>query len=275
MAKSLRILLIALIALHPIALLAQGPIPTPAGATVSLPIVVYPSSGVNGGGIVIPAQLKFQDGTASAPSLTFASDTTTGIYKSSQRINFAISGGNQWYFRQNDGGILSDTGLFTFGAAADLVLARDAANTLAQKNSTTAQVNRLYFSTTGPVYFQQTARTNGVLFTGSGGSMQISSTQTTAPTCGGCGIAPTFTGSDSDIVLTMGSSGTPTSPFAIIFNGTWPGAVSCTASMGLGTMAIGKLPMVLAATTGQLNVTTNGTAPSASDVYNIRCGGTQ
>lgn len=105
---------------------------------------------------------------------------------------------------------------------------------------------------------------------------QYRSTQSLPPVCYvNCGTAPTVAGTDSDMIVTMGASGVPASLWQVGFRGAWASKPSCTGTMALGTMAIGKFPMVIATTTGGLTVTTNGTSPATSDVYNIHCAGTQ
>jgi hypothetical protein len=98
------------------------------------------------------------------------------------------------------------------------------------------------------------------------------------PTCSSnCGTSPSVTGVDSSFTVTMGAAGTPASGFVITFSGTnWASAPQCTGTMGLAGMAVGKMPIVIATTASQMTVTTNGTAPSNSDVYHFRCslGGT-
>ena len=66
--------------------------------------------------------------------------------------------------------ILSNTGLLKLGASSDVILARDGAQTLAQKNSTNAQSFRVYGNTTGPLYSQlQHDGTSGAVGSNSGG----------------------------------------------------------------------------------------------------------
>jgi hypothetical protein len=106
---------------------------------------------------------------------------------------------------------------------------------------------------------------------------QLRSTQALAPSCQGttCGTSPSFVGSDTAMIVTMGSTGVPANPFVINFRATWAAAPSCIGQMAKGGMAIGKMPLTLAATSTQLTVTTNGTAPGNSDVYSIHCIGVQ
>lgn len=214
-------------------------------------------------------------GTASVQSLTFAGDTF-GWYR---------GGPNQWATGSGGGGsFLLGVNIVTLAsgsvlgwtsgainAATDLTLVRDAANTLAQKNSTTAQVRRLYFSTTGPVYLQETARAAGALYTGVGGAAQVSYSQTTVPTCSAsCGTSPSVVGSDTAMKVTMGASGVPASPFTITFNGTWPAAPSCVVTSNTAQTTRYVTAAVTSTTT--ISVTT-AAAPSTSDVFNVICHG--
>ncbi len=154
----------------------------------------------------------------------------------------------------------------------DVAIFRDAAQTTIQKNGTNAQVRRLSFSTTGPVYWQETARTAGALYTGVGGAAQVSYAQTTAPTCTtNCGTSPSVVGTDTAGIVTMGASGVPASGWVVTFNGTWPAAPSCVVQSALTTMVVGKMPIAVQTSTTTMTVTTNGTAPGNSDKYAYHC----
>lgn len=100
------------------------------------------------------------DGTAAAPSITFGSATTLGLYAvSSTALGITVSGGRIAYFngtRLNldagvgltlGGDIGSPGSAIRFGSAEDLILTRDAADTLAQRNGSNAQTFRLGPST--------------------------------------------------------------------------------------------------------------------------------
>lgn len=78
------------------------------------------------------------DGTAAAPAYSFAGSTGTGFFRVSASVFLAASGTNYLRFN-NDIGLVSDAGKLTFGAASDVALYRDAANTLALRNGTAAQ----------------------------------------------------------------------------------------------------------------------------------------
>ncbi len=106
---------------------------------------------------------------------------------------------------------------------------------------------------------------------------QMATTQTTPPTCSSnCGTSlPTQVGTDTDMIITMGSGGAPTSGFVVSFNSTWAAAPSCVGVMAKTGMAVGKLPMVIVTGTASFTVTTNGVAPATSDVYAFHCMGVQ
>lgn len=238
------------------------------------------SPGVNGGGTVTSSQLLVPDGSASTPSVAPASSPTTGIYKYDASGLGVSSGGNASLYLGNLLSLSSGIALQWTNSASNpnttvsVTLVRDADNTLAQKNGSSAQVRRAYATTTGPVYWQETARTNGALYTGSGGSAQVSYAQTTAPTCSSnCGTSPSVSGTDTAGIVTMGSSGVPASGFVITFNGTWPAAPACVVQMYLAGMVVGKMPLTVATTTTTLTVVTNGTAPATSDKYVYHCFG--
>lgn len=215
------------------------------------------------------------DGLVGVPSYSFSSSPTSGLYWSTSSVNIAVAGARLFAV---DGSVVYTKGSLNLGngtlATNGTVLISDAADTLAQKNGAAAQARRLYFTTTGPVYFQETARTAGVLFTGVGGAMQLSATQTTAPTCtANCGTSPTVAGSDTFMRVTMGATGVPASGWVVTFNGTWPAAPVCIVQSALSTMVVGKMPIAVQVSTTTITVTTNGTAPATSDQYNIQCGG--
>lgn len=105
---------------------------------------------------------------------------------------------------------------------------------------------------------------------------QIRTAQTTPPTClVGCGSTPTMAGTDTALVVTMGATGSPTSPFVITFNGTWAALPSCHGQMMKAGMVVGKLPIVASPTVTTLTITTNGTTPTNGDIYAVHCLGVQ
>jgi|GEM_PF-4507494 len=106
------------------------------------------SGTVSGGSLTLTGTLLLADGTAAAPSLAFASQTDLGFYKAgSTFLGWTVGG--------TISGLLGSNGIYlrgavsniTFGTGDDLVLTRDAANTLALKNSTNLQTFRVYDAT--------------------------------------------------------------------------------------------------------------------------------
>jgi len=89
-------------------------------------------------------QLKAPDGSAGAPSYSFASGTTTGIYGGAGNMNFSMSGVLRHGFNAIGHYIYSDSALIAMGSSLDLYLYRDAANTLALRNGANAQEFRTY-----------------------------------------------------------------------------------------------------------------------------------
>jgi hypothetical protein len=116
-----------------------------------------------------------------------------------------------------------------------------------------------------------------ILLTGTGtGPSEVAVSQTTKPTCSAsCGTSPSVVGSDTAMIVTMGSTGTPASPFTVTFNGTWAAAPSCVVTSALGTMAVGKIAIAAPTTTTTVIITTNGVAPATGDKYAIHCIGVQ
>lgn len=105
-------------------------------------------------------------------------------------------------------------------------------------------------------------------------AVQLTATQTTAPTCStNCGTSPSVTGSDTFFKVTMGASGSPASGWVVTFNGTWATAPVCSVTMAKTGMVVGKLALTVVTNTTTMTVVTNGTAPANSDVYAVQCGG--
>jgi hypothetical protein len=94
----------------------------------------------------LSGQLQLQNGTATAPALTFTSDNDTGLYTSAGNIlDLTLSGTNYYRFTSTPTlWIKGDTANLTMGAATDTRLYRDAAETFAQRNGTNPQTFRIY-----------------------------------------------------------------------------------------------------------------------------------
>ena len=137
---------------------------------------------------------SFGNGTAAAPSITFASETDLGLYRIGTSVlgvaeanaaRWAFDGsGATWDFAINSAGALKWS--TTLGSASDLYLFRDAAAVLALKNAANAQTFRVYGTTTGPKYLSLSHDgTNGVIDTAaSSGTVSIAPTNATSVTIG-------------------------------------------------------------------------------------------
>src|SRR3989344_5269771 len=114
------------------------------GTALDVSGVLNVSSGINTQGrIGIPA------GSASAPSLFFSGDSDTGLYDTGPGYLVLSTDGVGRAAAVNNGFHVRSDGSFgwapsTIGSGVDTYLYRDAANTLALRNSTNAQEYRLY-----------------------------------------------------------------------------------------------------------------------------------
>jgi hypothetical protein len=86
------------------------------------------------------------DGSAAAPGFTFSGTTATGMYRDAGggRIRFAINGTYGFNIAGGAIGVVSDSAQIQLGASSDVILAREAANTLALRNGANAQLLRVY-----------------------------------------------------------------------------------------------------------------------------------
>jgi hypothetical protein len=141
---------------------------TGAGGSIIFQVAPAGSSGTAQNGLATALtinssqQLVAANGSLTVPSLTFASELTLGFYYiGSQTIGVSVSDGNWVRFNRSTSAILfrSDAGLAwassTGYAAADLILARDAANTLALRNGANAQAFRVYNTFTDATTFER------------------------------------------------------------------------------------------------------------------------
>lgn len=102
-------------------------------------------------GTITAGTTQAANGSAAAPSYSFSNDPDTGLYNPSAANTLALSfGGVNGYHIQSGFFDMKSTTLFgwaagdpTFGGS-DVILARDAAQTLAQRNGTNAQIFRVY-----------------------------------------------------------------------------------------------------------------------------------
>lgn len=93
-------------------------------------------------------QLLLPNGSAAAPSLSFAAADTWGFYRTSDGIASAVVGIESVLFTTSGFACPSGNSLSwlagAFGAAIDLSVFRDAANVMAQRNGANAQALRVY-----------------------------------------------------------------------------------------------------------------------------------
>jgi hypothetical protein len=142
------------------------------------------------------------DGTNSAPSHSFISATNLGFFKSSAAgislgyagtATLALNGSAAQFRMSNNGSIGWNIGAGADGSA-DLVIARDTSNTLAQRNGVNAQAFRLYKTYTDASNYERlNVSTDGNAFTGAG----VALIQTTAA----------GTGTERGLFLGGGASG--------------------------------------------------------------------
>ena len=103
--------------------------------------------------------------------------------------------------------------------------------------------------------------------------VSVSQAVLSTPTCTtNCGTSPTVVGTDSAMMVTLGT--TPASGFVLNFGGTWTNAPICIAQPALATMTSTKTVMTSVATTTALSVEIiDDTAPSTGDKYAVICFG--
>lgn len=172
---------------------------------------------------------SFAAGTINAPSLTL-SDTTIGWYRNAAN-QWAWTNGTAATARFLNGGFdlgmssnLSWSSNDTATGTIDTILARDAANTIAQKNAGTAQAFRVYGTTTGPKYLSlshdgtdgrvDTAASSGKLILGGNasdiqwGKALVALGGGAAPTVGTIGGSGPATAAQNTWLRILDSSGT-------------------------------------------------------------------
>jgi hypothetical protein len=92
-----------------------------------------------------------------------------------------------------------------------------------------------------------------------------------APTCtNNCGTTPSITGNNSTMRVTMGATGTPATPFLVLFTTpAWTGIPACLAQIDTPGTTAATVTRANATTTGvQINTVVN---PPVGAVYSIHC----
>lgn len=116
----------------------------PAGTTVVNGFALTPDGAlyVTSTGGTVSSPLLAPDGSAGAPSYSWAGDATEGFYRSGSSIGVAIGGALTAAFSANTFNVNGASGVVSINN--DVVIARDAANTFALKNGNSAQESRIY-----------------------------------------------------------------------------------------------------------------------------------
>ena len=93
----------------------------------------------------VPVPILLPNGTAAAPSLAFAGLPNMGIWTDGSKFAFAVGGAQQVSIRVGSLDLdRADNFELRFGASNDVILIRDAANTLALRNANAEQQFNIY-----------------------------------------------------------------------------------------------------------------------------------
>ncbi len=88
--------------------------------------------------------IKFANGLVGTPSIAFSGDTNTGLYWVSSDVLGIAAGGALTLSVRTDGVAIGDGLNYALGNSRDVILTRDAAQILAQRNGVNAQALRVY-----------------------------------------------------------------------------------------------------------------------------------
>lgn len=103
----------------------RGPLPISFGNALS----------VSSSAVTSTVPILAGDGSASAPSYSFASDPTYGVYKTATALRITIAGSNSHLFTSSGFFIRSDSAAIMFGANDDVTLSRLSATALGLNGS--------------------------------------------------------------------------------------------------------------------------------------------
>ena len=117
-------------------------------------VFVWPGPITFSGTVTLSNPLQAPDGGNAAPSYTWASTPTSGLYLASSVVNVSASGTAVAAFQTGGfqviaANVIGWSGNANPSAAGDLFLARDNSNILALKNGTNAQAFRIYGYSSG------------------------------------------------------------------------------------------------------------------------------
>lgn len=190
-----RLVLALVLALIP-AISAAQIVPNGQWAGVTPPVFGGPSSGVTGSGAVIAPQLLAPDGTAAAPSYSFASDTDTGFYREGSGVVTFAANTLPYVQLGSSLGLAADSTIGWSTTAGNATAAKDV-------SLSRGAANRLDLAT-GDSY-------NMV---GGGGSFQMATVpiiSSTAPTVTSAGTGPSVAGTNTAAFrVNVGTGGTAT-----------------------------------------------------------------
>lgn len=149
----------------------------------------------------ILSTIPFQapDGDATTPGLAFSGDTDTGVFRGASNIGFSVNGVERARVRASEFYVFGTSASLLFGDSSDVILVRDTANTLAQRNGTNEQQLSIYGSYTSStdhskIYIRaDTSDATAYFFTENGSG-------------GGTALAPRF-GSTDDVAVEFGNDG--------------------------------------------------------------------
>ena len=139
---------------------------TPVNTTTGVVYLVGWSGTISGGSLILSGTLQLADGSAAAPSLAFTSDTDLGVYRSGPNTLTFVNGSSVTGAELTDAAWVVPSGSFMGwsnhattipGSTADVRIYRDAANTLALRNGTSAQAFNLYGTYTSATNYERVA----------------------------------------------------------------------------------------------------------------------
>lgn len=115
-------------------------------------------------GLTLTGQVRAGDGAVGTPTYSFTNETTTGMYYlGSSILGFSIAGSRSFDIRASGAIFIpNDSAALNFGSSADLVILRDAVDTLAIRRATNSAVLRGYHTFTNTSNYQRWALSNSV-----------------------------------------------------------------------------------------------------------------
>jgi hypothetical protein len=120
--------------------------PDVAGVVLSGGGITIAASGGTVSSVTMGAPGLFPTGTYALPAISFSGEPTTGFTRNhaAGSVSLSILTAESHYWDQTTYALRSNSASIQMGASYDVVLARDAANTLALKNAANAQAFRVY-----------------------------------------------------------------------------------------------------------------------------------